>query len=56
MRLLPKMFIPFIGMRSMATQSSALTSLRMLALYFAVAIVPVWAVVAIVVPQLEPGP
>ena len=55
-RLLPKMFVPFIGMRAMATQSSALISLRMLALYFAVAIVPVWAVVVIVVPQLEPGP
>lgn len=39
----------------MATQPSAVTSLRMLALYFGVAIVPVWAVVAIVVPALEPG-
>lgn len=55
-RLLPKMFVPVIGMRAMATQPSALISLRMLALYFAVAIVPVWAVVVIVVPQLEPGP
>jgi hypothetical protein len=47
--LLPKMFIPFIGMRSMATQPSALVALRMLSLYVVVAIVPVWAVAIVVV-------
>lgn len=52
-RLLPKMFIPFIGMRSMATQASALIALRMLSLYFAVAIVPVWAVAIVIIPDLD---
>ena len=47
------MFIPFIGMRSMATQSSALVALRMLSLYVAVAIVPVWAVAIVIVPDLD---
>ena len=47
------MFIPFIGMRSMATQSSALIAMRMLSLYFAVAIVPVWAVAIVIVPDLD---
>ena len=51
--LLPKMFVPFIGMRSMATQPSALVALRMLSLYVAVAIVPVWAVAIVVVAELD---
>jgi len=53
--LLPKMFVPFIGMRSMATQPSALVALRMLSLYVAVAIVPVWAVAIVVVAELDRG-
>lgn len=53
-RLLPKMFVPFIGMRSMATQPSALISLRMMWLYLAVAMVPVWAVVGLVIADVDP--
>lgn len=51
--LLPKMFIPFVGMRSMATQPSALVALRMLSLYVALAIVPVWAVAIVIVADLD---
>lgn len=53
-RLLPKMFVPFIGMRSMATQPSALISLRMMWLYLSVAMVPVWAVAGLVIGDVEP--
>lgn len=54
-RLLPKMLIPFIGMRTMSTQASALMSLRMMWLYIAIALMPLWPVTALVVAELDPA-
>ncbi len=53
LRTLPKLFVPFVGMRTMAGQSDGLTALRMLWCVFAGALILVWIPVAIAAPELD---
>lgn len=52
-QLVPKLFIPFVGMRTMATQSNGLLSLRLLWMVFGGALFLLWVPVLLFVRELD---